>query len=867
MEYKLKYYKYKSKYIELKQRGGSTKEEIQAKIIDLEPKCFTTTFSQHLGECWSDSIQMLFCFSDSIKESVQNKLLNLTPDEIIDFAYHNNRERFLPPIYRRSDTDIEQKKFVMKFEKRLKKYLELLQLRLCAHIEGENSICLSSKESPIYKKYNDFFHSLPSIPTLQQQSSFTHGVKSAIIGSKMSNYYAQTFYSHTADVMTQINLINILSFCFLDNDEIVVVENIFWEDLCDVDNTFGIILNTTDHSIAFHTCGNKNFFYNDNNDQNDKYEINWKNIIKECIKDKYKMYVSGIDGYLYIKKDDITYKINKSGEKIKSDTILNESYIVIELLLLYKHKIIIKNKYLNFIFLNGEIINDSVKNIKSLIAEGCDINLPVLKTYNIFFYSIQKKNSLENVKYLIENGANVNYINEEGIHLLFNLIRNKVEIKYIELLIENGANVNYVRHIYHTLLYDVIINKEEVKYIELLIEKGANVNYIDDNGYSLLFYLIKDNAEIKYIELLIEKGANVNHIDEKGYNLLFLLIYNNVEIKYVELLIEKGANVNYINNKGYSLLFSLINYGVKIKYIELLIQNGANVNYVRRLYCTLLYDVIKNKAEVKYIDLLIEKGANVNHIDDKGYILLFYLIHNNIEIKYIELLIEKGANVNYINMNSLCLLYYLVIYEVKQEYIELLIEKGADVNYIRDGKYILLFDLITNNAKLEYIQLLIKKGADVNYIDNKDCNLLLYLLFYKVELEYIKLLIEKGANVNHITTNYSILSILIERNYDLKYLKVLIENNAICIVNGITYPVLFLCVMNKSSADIIEYLISIGKDPLSIIEGEKFSTFSYCLENNYISYIDIFMCYGKERDKMYDCIKKYGSENIKEKYL
>lgn len=100
MEYKKKYYKYKKKYIELKQRGGLTKEEIQEKIIDLEPKCFTSNFSQHLGECWNDSIQMLICFSDKIKSSIQRKLFNLTPTEIIDLAYYNNRDEFLLLIYR-----------------------------------------------------------------------------------------------------------------------------------------------------------------------------------------------------------------------------------------------------------------------------------------------------------------------------------------------------------------------------------------------------------------------------------------------------------------------------------------------------------------------------------------------------------------------------------------------------------------------------------------------------------------------------------------------------------------------------------------------------------------------------------------------
>jgi hypothetical protein len=185
---KSKYLKYKQKCVNLINQLGGSKEEIYAKIKSLEPRCARTSFSQHLGECWNDAIQMLLCYSDEIKETVQNKLLNLTPKEIIDLAYYNGREKFLPPIYRRSNTDSEQQEISNKFEKRLSKYLALLQQRLCMHIDGEKPICRLEEGSscPItdFNKYlvEDDTEKRPK--AFKRDSSIISGIGTAYLGRK-----------------------------------------------------------------------------------------------------------------------------------------------------------------------------------------------------------------------------------------------------------------------------------------------------------------------------------------------------------------------------------------------------------------------------------------------------------------------------------------------------------------------------------------------------------------------------------------------------------------------------------------------------------------------------------------------------------
>ena len=135
--YKGKYLKYKAKYVNLKkQKGGATLEELQNKITYTTSRCINPSefFRQHRGECWNDSIQMMLCFSDELKDSLQHKLFNLTPKEIIEMAHLNSRDKYLVPIYRKSETNKEQNLRALKMEKRLEKYLFLLQSRLCLHL-------------------------------------------------------------------------------------------------------------------------------------------------------------------------------------------------------------------------------------------------------------------------------------------------------------------------------------------------------------------------------------------------------------------------------------------------------------------------------------------------------------------------------------------------------------------------------------------------------------------------------------------------------------------------------------------------------------------------------------------------------------
>ena len=65
MDYKDKYIKYKSKYLELKQKGGM--DCVNERV-----------FQNLLDTCWMIAIQMMMCFGDATKNQIESELENVT---------------------------------------------------------------------------------------------------------------------------------------------------------------------------------------------------------------------------------------------------------------------------------------------------------------------------------------------------------------------------------------------------------------------------------------------------------------------------------------------------------------------------------------------------------------------------------------------------------------------------------------------------------------------------------------------------------------------------------------------------------------------------------------------------------------------
>lgn len=353
--YKNKYIKYKTKYLQIKGQFGGTLEELQRKITYTDVKCTNPgdIFHQHEGECWSDSMQMLLCFSDELKSSVQTKLFNLTPKEIIEMAYLQNREKYLAPIYRRNSAEPTLNDKAIKMEKRLEHYLDLLQKRLCIHFDDISDIpqcrhiAVDDDICPIketYGKYlvtnekENYIYEYPDLTDnekqyrilnkLKKQRSEITGIGTAVKALKLINKKT-TSTDHGATATEQNIIFNILSFCLLNQDIVLNTKNTSPYELTleDIEQSLGMIVGTPEHATCFYVCDKSLFYYNDNLG---KLRFNWKNVLKKYLeyKNTHYLILSAIDNkYIPIFKEkdsDNCILLNKKGEIKKTNLNIAE---------------------------------------------------------------------------------------------------------------------------------------------------------------------------------------------------------------------------------------------------------------------------------------------------------------------------------------------------------------------------------------------------------------------------------------------------------------------------------------------------------------------------------------------------------------
>lgn len=605
--YKTKYLKYKTKYIQLKNQHGGTKEEIEKKIKILEPRCATTNFSQHYGECWNDTIQTLICFSDETKETVQNKLLNLTPREIINLAYFNKREKFLPPIYRRSIENPKQQTRAIKFEKRLEKYLTLLQQRLCMHIDGEKPICNLEDGSscPImdFNKYLVEDESEPEPETetepetkikatrgrtmkrktpeeRKRDSSIISGVGSAMIGNKIT-FRKTTKEKHGAQAFDSIIIFSILSFCLLDNNDIIIPEYKLFRELTfdDLRDVFAIYGSTQNHAIGFYTCNKENLYYNDNlyysNNLYYKYLLNWKSLLNDYILNKSLIIYTRNNDEILLKNKETQTKLTFYGTEEYYDDVdykpIKEDELI-ELLLLKKYEYTEENytinENLNKIFLTAELLYGNLKNI--------DINDVIDKSfynYSSILKYAKKNNKLfrKILKKVVETKITNEKLYSKILFYIFNDIDIFTYCEATKIIFENCKDFNVFDEKGNSLLLNMIISKNNIM-TNLLIKHGADVN-INNKIFSALYKatLNNDNAIIK---LLLEYGAVATYVYHNRSVLYNVILNNNYEI--AKLLLKKGADVNkgYYDDTPLNLAIQNDNYDI----VKLLIDYGANVS-------------------------------------------------------------------------------------------------------------------------------------------------------------------------------------------------------------------------------------------------------------------------------------------------
>ena len=245
---------------------------------------------------------------------------------------------------------------------------------------------------------------------------------------------------------------------------------------------------------------------------------------------------------------------------------------------------------------------------------------------------------IDTVKTLIAEGANVNEPNSFGAGPLFEARHSKTSVQIATVLVASGAKVKARANDGDTPLH-YMADDSETDVAKFLLDKGADPNAKNDEGETPL-HITSKRGYAQMADVLIKNGANIEAKDQEGNTPLILASgrqFDYMDTEVAKLLISKGANINAKNSDGETPLHVV--YQEEIA--SVLLKAGANPNAKSVGGSTPLHVIGKPSVA----ELLITAGADVNAQDDSGQTPLHSVAYRN-NRDMAELLIKHGANVN-----------------------------------------------------------------------------------------------------------------------------------------------------------------------------------------------------------------------------
>ena len=472
------------------------KEKIENKYKTKKTICLKEHFKQHKGECWNDTVQYMLVFTDHIKESVQRKLFNLSPDEIIRLAELNKRD-YLIPYHLRDETG----KLNIKYKHKLRDYLQNYKDRL---------IIYEQRKPGPQTQLTDTLYNSQLQPRLQRRNSEEISIDAALAALEISDSCSKTNKSHGGNIIEELNILMLLSYVFLENNDSLV----YYFNLNDIniDDINCVYINYKKHVTAFLTCKEIMIYYN--NEQTNTY-IDWKSYLRTLKTNKDYIPITYYDD-----KNDKYLLGYKNGEKI-----FNMKNIKL------RNQLIKVNYDIEFIYVIKEKINKEIYNIKYN-----DI-FTLFYLYNDTYYNYYKNQKLNFNTNFIKNNVNI---------IKFLIANDKINFDLLTILYNNiSPNTIQLYDKNNGLLIEALNNKYPIELIKLLLDKGANVNYKKTiNGITVLQTALNNKCSIELIKLLLDKGANSN---DEFYN---LKTNKNFSPEIKKLLQNHVININNDDNNN-----------------------------------------------------------------------------------------------------------------------------------------------------------------------------------------------------------------------------------------------------------------------------------------------------------------------------
>lgn len=536
------------------------------------PLCDSEGFYNHFGECWVDSIQMIFLFSDPIKGVLQRELLNSTIDEeYVANKVQGGYEKF----YGLKDPSTKQTQIFLSY---LIEFLKAFQLRFLRHYLMEYT-----RFQEIKKEDKCSFEDLQGKMAFEkiletsflQRSQGREGFRSALFSQRFDKYKNKDRFKITpsegyiAGGAVEINnLIVLLKNIFLPFRGIKIIgssprfyESYFKRYLNA--NIFACLMGRFEHLTCFYICGGHPFYFDDNQGnlpfQWKEFMTFFKMIYLSASAQKKSLPIFFFGGMIYmydIETDKDFFKFSnfpileyeaEDGTHLYTKLFVgNDKYETIDFVVPPKGKetndyrweeIVGKNKILvvikkNYYLDKGKRLDDIVELIDTITIK----RLPPTSKFNIqtgqFLGTRLNQPLPQRVLYRAELNAFLKILKTEkdGKKRIDQKLENQItplqtalflrDIDSVKILLEYGANPNLYNNV-RTPIQDAIVfessdletdseTRKETTFqlVKLLVEAGADINKENGRKRTALWYAV-DFENPKVYNYLLQKGAIV----------------------------------------------------------------------------------------------------------------------------------------------------------------------------------------------------------------------------------------------------------------------------------------------------------------------------------------------------------------------